>query len=129
MNSHDDSMDYSFEFREAARKSSKLESNPVKKPGKKLSQKTSSEKNLLSESAVSSPLKSFNGTAAKKNTQSKKNDSQKERDSKRFKQLTMTQALGCLNETSCSGKAHKSESQKSILSHFNVKEEPILVVI
>lgn len=143
----DESMDYSFDFREAARKSKSsnvdvtqsdtqlatgsvlTDSTQQKKSEsiKSFGRKSSSDRNLFG--ATMSP--------AKKTTSQWKN-SMKDRDSKRFKQLTMTQAFSNLNETSCSFKPSNSTSklnsiggnptEGTSLHRLNIKEEPITIV-
>ena len=128
---NDDDLDFSFEFREAFKKSSsnsKLFENQTaeKKSQKKFTRKGSEKGSLLL-------------TDSKTNTQTVKNggkDSTQQRDSKRFKQITMTQAMAFLNDSTASSSykqqtpslGNKSAANKSSLYRVNVKDEPITLV-
>lgn len=139
-----DSLDYSFEFREAAKKSKMTTANQPKSQqtnglAKKSQQSVSksiarkaSEKNLVRVDSETLEMSPFRASATtKKSSQMKKSlqESQnKERDSKRFKQLTMTQAFANHNDTSLSYKASNSNANKDLIYKLNIKDEPILVV-
>lgn len=145
-NENDESLDYSFDFREAARRSSKQQQQPnaneapqaalveltgnfqQKKPTQSsgLLRRKSSEKNLM---GANSPVRSSN---YKKSSQINNKQSQKmttSESSKRLRQLTMTQALTCLNETASSVPLSSSSiNRMSNLKQVNVKDEPITLV-
>lgn len=107
---------------------------------KTFSRKGSSEKNLVSCNNSSNLMLSPLRSVSKKSSQSRQKDSQKDKSYKRLKQLTMTQALTNLNETSCSFKASNpnttskiasignSMGDKNNLYHLNIKDEPIMIV-
>lgn len=159
----DESLDYSFEFREQFQKNSRnkssknfddlatfeLGSNKVTSNlGSDVNKQTSLSKPITRKNSEKSLTDSVSSDLGKSSPQvSRKNSQNKQtRDTKRFKQLTMTQAFATQNETNCakskssdtactskqasaSNKITLNEPNKSRISQYQIKDEPILIVI